>query len=730
VRQHELQRSNAELEDKAMLLADQNVEVERKNQEVEQARQALEEKASQLALTSKYKSEFLANMSHELRTPLNSLLILAEQLSTNVEGNLTRRQVEYAKTIHGSGNDLLKLINDILDLAKIESGTVAIDLNDVTVADLQQYVERTFRPVAESKTLGFEIEIDPRTPALLHTDSKRLQQILRNLLSNAFKFTERGGVTLWVGVATEGWNAENELLNRAATVVAFSVRDTGIGIPADKQHIIFEAFQQADGSTSRKYGGTGLGLAISREIARVLGGEIAVVSTPGSGSTFKLYLPQSAAAVARAGARARSVARDAEPEIEVPSVEMVIGRAEEIEDDRNDIRPNDRVLLVIEDDPAFARVLLDVAHARGFKGVVATRGAAGIALAQEYMPHAITLDLRLPDVSGWRLLSQLKGDLGTRHIPVHVLSVQDQLDYGLAHGALGVASKPLTSDGVTQVIDRIADCLSRSVKNLLLVEDDRPQRDQMVELIGNGDVHTIAVGTGAEALRIARDEALDCMVVDLGLPDMDGVELIEQLRRSGQRPQSPIVVYTARDLAQVDEARLQKLAQSIIVKDPTAHERLFDATALYLHRATVRMPDAKRRMLERLHDRDALLVGKKILIVDDDIRNIYAMTSMLERHRMSVVPAENGREAIAILHGTPGIDGVLMDIMLPEMDGYETIRRIRGNAGFRNLPIIAVTAKAMKGDREKCIEAGASDYLAKPVDREQLLTLLRLWLCR
>jgi CheY-like chemotaxis protein len=639
------------------------------------------------------------------------------------------RQVDYAKTIHGSGNDLLKLINDILDLAKIESGTVAIDLSDVLVADLELYVERTFRPVAESKNLSFTIELDPRTPVAIHTDLKRLQQILRNLLSNGFKFTDRGGVTLRVGVASEGWNPESELLNRAATVVAFSVTDTGIGIPPDKQHIIFEAFQQADGSTSRRYGGTGLGLAISREIARVLGGEIAVVSTPGVGSTFKLYLPQSTAAVARSVTRAR-VARELPPPEPPMAVELALPADDAVADDRLDIRPNDRVLVIVEDDPAFARVLLESAHARGFKGIVATRGAAGIALAQEYMPHAITLDVRLPDVSGWRLLSQLKGDLATRHIPIHIVSVQDDLDYGLVHGALGVASKPLSSEDVGGVIDRLADCVARPVKNLLLVEDDRLQREHLVELIGNGDVHTTAVGTGAEALQRSREERFDCVVVDLGLPDMDGIELIEQLRRESVRRDGPIVVYTARDLLAHDEERLQRLAQSIITKDPTAHERLFDATALYLHRAAVKMSESKRRMLERLHDRDALLAGKKILIVDDDIRNIYAMTSMLERHRMVVVPAENGREAIAALHGTPGIDGVLMDIMLPEMDGYETIRRIRGNAGFRNLPIIAVTAKAMRGDREKCIEAGASDYLAKPVDREQLLALLRLWLCR
>jgi signal transduction histidine kinase/CheY-like chemotaxis protein len=724
-RQRELTTSNAELEEKAMLLADQNVEVERKNREVEQARQALEEKASQLALTSKYKSEFLANMSHELRTPLNSLLILAEQLGANVGGNLTSREVEYARTIHSSGNDLLKLINDILDLAKIESGTVTIDVADFPLFDLESYVERTFRPVAESKDLDFRVETDPRVPRALQTDSKRLQQVIRNLLSNAFKFTEYGGVTLRIGLATEGWNIENEPLNRAPSVVVFSVSDTGIGIPLDKQQIIFEAFQQADGSTSRKYGGTGLGLAISREIARLLGGEISVVSAQGKGSTFKLYIPHQQAATLR-----RPAGREAAPELVVTSPPPPVVPIEEPFDDRNDLRPNDRILLIVEDDPAFARVLLERAHARGFKGVISGRGTAGMTLARQIQPHGITLDIKLPDISGWRLLKQLKDDLETRHIPVHVLSVEEELERGIAQGALGVAAKPLTGDGVDAALARLEDCIGRPVKELLVVEDDDVERRNVVELIGNGDVRTLAVASGVEALAAAQERRFDCTVVDLGLPDMDGIELIEKLREAPTVGQQPILVYTARDLIENDTAKLKRLAQGIIVKGPAAAERLFDETALFLHRAAKRMPEAKRRMLERLHDVNAVLAGKKVLLVDDDIRNIFAMTSILERHRMTVVSAENGRDAIAALHGTPGIDVVLMDIMLPELDGYETMRAIRGSAGFKSLPIVAVTAKAMKGDREKCIEAGASDYLAKPIDTEQLLALLRVWLSR
>jgi HAMP domain-containing protein/signal transduction histidine kinase/CheY-like chemotaxis protein len=729
-RQEELQNTNKELQEKAKLLAEQNAEVERKNSEVEQARQALEEKAKQLAITSKYKSEFMANMSHELRTPLNSLLILADQLAQNVEGNLVPKQVEFAKTIHASGNDLLTLINDILDLSKIESGTVTVDVEEVRFRELDDYVDRTFRHVAEAKGLDFEIDVDPELPRNMFTDGQRLEQVIRNLLSNAFKFTERGRVTFSIAPVTEGWSMDREALNYARAVIAFSVSDTGIGIPPEKQQIIFEPFQQADGSTSRRYGGTGLGLAISREIARLLGGEIRLASAVGQGSTFTLYLPQSYMPMRPAAARREkdasavvdtTVTVDLEPEVMEP-IEP------QIEDDRGQIEKGDRVLLIVEDDPHYAKVLLEMAHEKGFKGVVAPRGSAGLAMARELKPDAITLDVHLPDFDGWRVLDRLKVDLATRHIPIQVISVDENSEPALSQGTLGYVRKSEKKETLSQALDSLKDFVERPVKNLLLVEDDEIQSATIRELIGNGDVKTTVVATGREALAELQQKKYDCMVLDLGLPDMSGVELIEQVKRQAQSKSLPIVIYTAKDLLQEEETRLRVLAESIVIKDVRSPERLLDETALHLHRNAAKLPERQRKMLENLHH--AVLEGKKVLLVDDDIRNIFAMTSVLERFKMNVVSAENGRDAIDILLKTKDIGIVLMDIMLPTMDGYETIRAIREISDLRDMPIIAVTAKAMKGDREKCIAAGASDYLSKPVDTEHLRSVLRLWLHR
>jgi HAMP domain-containing protein/signal transduction histidine kinase/DNA-binding response OmpR family regulator len=753
--QEELQQTNEELEEKARLLANQNQEVERKNSEVEQARRALEEKAEQLALTSKYKSEFLANMSHELRTPLNSLLILAHQLGDNPEGNLTSKQVEFAKTIHGSGHDLLVLINDILDLSKIESGTVTLDVGEVSFDDLRDYVERTFRHVAENKQLGFDIEMAPGLPRTMQTDGKRLQQVLKNLLANSFKFTEEGRVTLRAFPASSGWSPDNYYLNKARAVVGFAVKDTGIGIAPDKQQIIFEAFQQASGGTSRKFGGTGLGLAISREIARMLGGELKLTaSEPGKGSTFILFMPQTYAATGRAQVEEPTPPRPApawpgamRPAAPVPAlppprreepgtpsslseVDLPHPPAEELEDDREMVQPGDRVILVVEDDPNFARYLYDLCHEKGFKSLVTSRGAQALAMARELKPSAITLDISLPDVDGWRVLERLKDDAATRHIPVYIVSVAEDPERALQQGALGFLLKPADKEDVAQVFDTLRAFVDRQVKRLLVVEDDEIQRKSIKELVGNHDVEITTVSSGEEALAELQREHYDCMVVDLMLPDMPGLEVLNRIKKQTALRSLPIIVYTGKDLSKKEETQLKKLAQTIILKDVRSPERLLDETALFLHRNAGALPDEKRLILEKLHHSDALLAGKRVLLVDDDVRNIFAMTAVLERHKMEVLPAENGREALESLDRSPQVDVVLMDIMLPEMDGYETMRRIRQDERFKNLPIIALTAKAMKGDREKCLEAGASDYIAKPVDTEQLLSLLRVWLYR
>nr|MBA2482638.1 response regulator [Planctomycetota bacterium] len=715
---------------------------ERKNQEVEQARSALEEKAKQLALTSKYKSEFLANMSHELRTPLNSLLILSDQLSRNHEGNLTGKQVEYSRTIHASGNDLLSLINDILDLSKIESGTVTVEASELGFAEMQDYVERTFRHVAESRGLQFAFTLTDGLPKSMVTDAKRLQQVIKNLLSNAFKFTEEGLVEVKVGVVQSGWDHDNENLNKAkGGVLAFSVSDTGIGIPSDKQQIIFEAFQQADGSTSRKYGGTGLGLAISREISRMLGGEIRLESTPGKGSTFTLFLPRlytppkglrrSQTPEIAAAAAAASALPNAEENVsthiedQVPEVSQL---PNELSDDRANLKKGDRVLLIVDNDVAFSKFLLEMAHDKGFKALVTSKGGAAVALAREFNPTAVMLDIKLPDIDGWRVLDNLKSDLNTRHIPVHIISNDDNAERAFRQGALGLLSKPVSKEQLDTIFGEIRDFAERGTRNLLIVEDDEVQRNSIVELIGDGNVHTVAVGSGKEALAILKDERFDCMVVDLGLPDINGIQLIEKARKASSNKALPIIVYTGRDLTKKEDTQLRRVARSIIVKDFRAPERLLDEASMCLHRPKGKLPAAKQRMIEKLHEPEVVLKGRKVLVVDDDIRNIFAMTSLLERYNMEVLSAENGKDAIAVLESTPDVDVALMDIMMPEMDGYDTMRAIRLNPKFRSLPIIALTAKAMKGDREKCIDAGASDYVAKPVDSEKLLSLLCVWL--
>ena len=723
-RQSELQQTNEELASKAKQLAEQNVEVERKNKEVEQARRALEEKAAELALTSKYKSEFLANMSHELRTPLNSILILAQQLSENPGGYLTPKQVEFARNIHSAGTDLLALINDILDLSKIESGTVTVEVEEITFTSLRDSVQRTFHHVAESKGLPFHLELSSDLPRAIRSDPKRLQQILKNLLSNSFKFTSQGHVAMEIRQVSEGWSPDHPLLRDARAVVAFSVRDTGIGIAPDKQKLIFEAFQQADAGTSRKYGGTGLGLAISRELATLLGGEIRLASVPGEGSTFTLYLP-----VEYAGAPARAGALPTEDAGHAALPMLAVAHSEEVvEDDRDEIAPDDNVLLIVDDDPHYARILLGLAHDKGFKGIVVGRGQTALALARQYLPAAITLDVFLPDMLGWTVLNNLKLDPATRHIPVQMLSVEEERQHGLSHGAFSYLVKPATTVDLEKAMDRIRSYVTPHTKRLLIVEDNDRERSSIVELLAHEDIEITAVGTGAEAIRALMDRVFDCCVVDLRLPDISGFELLEQIQAEPALRDIPIVVFTGKDLSEEEQLRLRGLAKSIVLKDVQSPERLFDETALFLHRVVESLPPAKQEMLRRLHGSSDVLRGKTVLVIDDDARNIFALTTLLEQQEMVVLSATNGQQAIEMVQEQDNLDVVLMDIMMPGMDGYETMRRIRTDPRFRTLPILALTAKAMKGDREKCLHAGASDYIAKPVNTEQLLSLLRVWL--
>jgi HAMP domain-containing protein/signal transduction histidine kinase/CheY-like chemotaxis protein len=758
-RQQELQQTNQELEEKAGLLAHQNQEVERKNQEVEQARKALEEKAEQLALTSKYKSEFLANMSHELRTPLNSLLILSDQLCKNPGGNLTEKQIEFAKTIHASGNDLLTLINDILDLSKIESGTVQVDPTDLLFGDLHRYVERTFQHVAEAKNVDFFIRMDSRLPNSILADAKRLQQVLKNLLSNAFKFTHRGHVTLTVEPVRTGWDPDNENLNRAIDVIAFSVMDTGIGISPEKQQIVFEAFQQADGGTSRKYGGTGLGLAISRELSRLLGGELRLVSAPGVGSTFTLYLPQiytpqrlprkstqvsptiavlPARSPSKAGAlpttseavspqSAAMRARHAdEPAEDSGSWQRLSRSVNEVGDDRDTLTLDAPVLLIVENDLSFARFLLDAAREKGFKGIVTSLGASALALATEYKPSAITLDIFLPDIDGWRVLDRLKHDSQTRHIPVAVVSTDEARERALNAGALSVLAKPVQSkDALDSLLNQLMAFVQRAEKDVLAVTADDVRGQWLTSYLSASDVHVTTTPGYQAAIALLANKAVDCIVVDSNLPPPDAVSADTA---GGLRLESlPVVVFGDNG----DGGKLsawQRLARHAVVRYARSPEDLMDTTSFFLHRSPATMPEAHRKILRELRDANEVLTGKKALIVDDDMRNIFALTSLLEDKGMIVASHDNGREALNTLRGSPGVDVILMDIMMPEMDGIDTMREIRKIPACKHIPIIAVTAKAMKGDREKCMEAGAWDYLAKPVDAELMVGVLRAWL--
>jgi signal transduction histidine kinase/DNA-binding response OmpR family regulator/HAMP domain-containing protein len=742
IQQEELRRTNDELQDKALLLVKQKNEVEAKNKEVEEARRSLEEKAEQLTLTSKYKSEFLANMSHELRTPLNSLLILAQQLYENAEGNLNDKQTRYAKTIHSCGDDLLQLINDILDLSKIESGFITANISKIRFSEISSFVETTFKPLSEAKNLKFKVEIDTQLPEHIDTDSQRLNQILKNLLSNSFKFTEKGEVKLRIYEANKSWRSGNLALDKASKVVAFSIVDSGIGIPQDKQGIIFEAFQQAEGSTSRKYGGTGLGLSISRGLAELLGGTIELESEVGKGSNFTLFLPMDAIPDAAIGpveeftslhAERRDIdaifnsLRVKEEGPDGKKMDRVEEMINETGDDRNNISPNDKVLLVIEDDLRFGKIMIERAHADNLKVVVATNYVDIFNFVARYTPIAITLDVKLPDTSGWKVLDLLKNDLNYKHIPIHLISGEENKMLALKRGARSFLLKPLSNHQLDELFKDVVEFNAQETRQLLIIEDNELESSQVVKLFEGDNIQVTIADTGTKALELLAKNLYDTIIVDYTLPDISGMDLIGKIN-TGHNVLVPVIVYSAKDFTKSELTRLNKMSSSIVLKDVNSMDKLLEETMTYLHVNYSTLSGDKRRMMENIRMKNDILSKKKVLVVDDDVRNLFAITTVFERYNIDVITAESGREAIElVINPANNIEMVLMDIMMPEMDGYETMQKIRREHKNNTLPIIAVTAKAMKGDRQKCLEAGASDYITKPLKMDQLLSMMRIW---
>lgn len=735
--QEELRTANEELEKRTILLEEQKNEIWATNSDLKEAQEIVEKKMKELEVASKYKTEFLANMSHELRTPLNSILILSQLLSTNKEKNLTDKQVESADAINSSGSELLKLINEILDLSKVEAGKIDLVIEDVPLKRIKNDLNRMYKDIAEKKGVALDFSIAADISQSIRTDSQRLQQILRNLLTNAFKFTQKGTVTLQID------KPDHKVIKGSALTpensLAFSVIDQGIGIAEDKQKIIFDAFQQADGSTSRNYGGTGLGLSISKELAKLLGGAIHLHSVPGQGSTFTIVLPlnhDGEDSVVDAGekedheldepASISASQKDVQPqtEQEVPPSESV----GEVVDDRAIVTPTSKSLLIIEDDNNFSKILRDFAREHDFQVIIAEDGEKGLHYADYYKPSAIILDIGLPGIDGWTVMERLKDNPDLRHIPVHFMSAEDNSMNALRMGAIGYLTKPVSMEKIEETFGKLEKMIAKPVRRLLLVEDDTLQRESIKQLIGNSDVTTTAVGTGKEAFEELEKGEYDCMILDLGLEDMSGFELLEKIRKEEDMSNVPIIIYTGRELTEDEEAQLNQYAESIIIKGVKSPERLLDESALFLHRVEANLPEEKRQMIKSVHDKDAILVGSKVLLTDDDMRNVFALTSVLEEKGIEITIARDGLECLEKLEEADHIDAVLMDIMMPKMDGYEAMKHIREKKEYAKLPIIALTAKAMKGDRKKCIDAGASDYLAKPVDPDKLISMLRVWL--
>ena len=721
--QAHLEAQQQELEQTNEQLAEQRDAMDQKNSELNLAQIQLQERAEELQRSSKYKSEFLANMSHELRTPLNSSLILSKLLAENPHKNLSEEQVKFAESIYSAGNDLLNLINDILDISKVEAGKLEVRPENTGVARLVEGLRDLFTPLAREKGLDFDVQVQPDAPAMLYTDRQRLEQVLKNLLSNAVKFTEHGSVRLNVAGQPGGG-------------IAFMVRDSGIGIAADQQQSIFEAFRQADGTTNRRYGGTGLGLSISRDLATLLGGSISVTSAPGQGSEFTLAMPgryvepgdHPIAPMTFSPPAASPTPVQAPAPAPAPLVAEVEAPVPQFADDREKAPFDSRCILVIEDEPKFARILFDLAHELGYQCLVAHGADEGFDLASRLSPDAILLDMRLPDHSGLTVLQRLKEQAATRHIPVHVISVEDRVEAAMHMGAIGYAVKPTTREELKDVFARLEAKLTQKVKRVLLVEDDDLQRDSITRLIGDEDIEITAVGLAQQALDLLRDNVYDCMIIDLKLPDMLGNDLLKRMSTEEICSFPPVIVYTGRNLTRDEEAELRKYSRSIIIKGARSPERLLDEVTLFLHKVESRLSHERQRMLQTARSRDKVFEGRKVLLVDDDVRNIFALTSALEAKGAIVVIGRNGYEAIERLNEVEDIDLVLMDVMMPEMDGFEATTLIRKDPRWQKLPIIAVTAKAMKDDQERCLAAGSNDYLAKPIDLDRLFSLIRVWL--
>ena len=713
VQTEELHASNEELREKSITLNQQKDALEALQRETQ-------EKAEELARASQYKSEFLANMSHELRTPLNSLLILSRSLADNDEENLNAEQVESARIIHDAGSNLLRLINDILDLSKVEAGKMELVVEPLPLADLARTLGRTFRHVAQEKKLDFDIHLDPRLPATIRTDGGKLEQVVNNLLSNAFKFTASGRVGVTISrPAADARLPEGLDPTRA---IAIAVTDSGIGIPADKFQRVFHAFEQVDASTSRQFGGTGLGLAISRRIAMLLGGDISLRSAPGEGSTFTIHLPEEAPE--SDGRPAPVPLHQAAAEATLPLSPGLL--AETIEDDRDSLNPGDTAILIVEDDPAFARILAAMIHRKGHRVLAAADGESGLALAKRYRPTGILLDVMLPGMDGWTVIERLKAEAATRHIPVHFISATDDATRGLELGAVGFLTKPVSRESITAAFERLLHFAEGRTRHLLVVDDDASARAAVRTLLKDDSVLIEEAASGEEALAMTAEKPFDCIVLDLGLPHMSGFEFLERLSQAGHTP--PVVVYSGRDLSREESMRIRQYTDSIVVKGARSPERLLDEVSLFLH--SIRHGGGARAeasaTVDGLDDGD--LRGHRLLLVDDDMRNLFALSKVLRAKGVDVVMAQDGRKALDTLDKDPEIELVLMDIMMPVMDGYETMRSIRAKPALAQVPIIALTAKAMRGDREKCLEAGANDYLSKPIDVDRLLSMIRVWL--